>query len=175
MNENMSVPQLLTDISATEISQSNHNSENKPFEYTCFNLNCPQIINEDITELNNVMDSSTSSWTRNKPKLNWNDETLVQEIARWHSCKSDNYLRGCLFSPDGTCLLSIVNMDGVQIFELPIDLYNEEFSMVQRPVTQLTPAVHIKEGIQTAVYDMAWNPIMSSILPETCWLVKLPI
>lgn len=102
---------------------------------------------------------------------NWNicSKTDVFEVARWHSCKQENYLRGCLFSPDGTCLLTAVNLDGVQVFELPLDLYEKENVKDTRPVSKLQPAVHVKEGQQTTVYDMAWYPGMNSHLPDTCW------
>lgn len=103
------------------------------------------------------------------PAWSISDKTDIFEVARWHSCKQENYLRGCSFSPDGTCLLTAVNLDGVQVFELPLDLYEKESVQDTRTVTKLKPAVHVKEGQQSMVYDMAWYPGMNSHLPESCW------
>lgn len=107
--------------------------------------------------------------TSSNPVWNFTEETNIFEVARWHSCKNENYLRGCMFSPDGTCLLTVVNLDGVQVFEIPLDLYEKNGINDTRVVSKLTPAVHVKEGQNTTVYDMAWYPQMNSHLPETCW------
>ncbi|XP_063709854.1 telomerase Cajal body protein 1 homolog [Culicoides brevitarsis] len=102
------------------------------------------------------------------PSLSISETTDIFEVARWHSCQPENYLRGCIFSPDGTCLLTAVNMDGIQVFELPLDLYDEKNVKESRVVSRLKPAVHVKEGPKSTVYDMKWYPLMNSHVPETC-------
>lgn len=80
------------------------------------------------------------------------------------------YLRGCKWSPDGTCCLSVVNNDGVHITELPRDLY-EGSVRTERIIDVLGSVIHVKEcGL---VYDFCWYPGMNSSIPESCWYVLL--
>uniref|UniRef100_A0A182NWI3 WD repeat-containing protein 79 n=1 Tax=Anopheles dirus TaxID=7168 RepID=A0A182NWI3_9DIPT len=90
------------------------------------------------------------------------------EVARcsWDRPVRQNYLQGCRWSPDGTCVLSAVNNDGMHIVELPADLFGKEHVSDARPVDLLTSAVHVPEG--GLVYDYAWYPAMNSTRPETC-------
>uniref|UniRef100_A0AAG5CXY9 WD repeat-containing protein 79 n=1 Tax=Anopheles atroparvus TaxID=41427 RepID=A0AAG5CXY9_ANOAO len=95
------------------------------------------------------------------------------EVARcsWDRAARQNYLQGCRWSPDGTCLLAAVNNDGMHIVELPTDVYGKEEMSEDRPVDILSSAVHVKEG--GLVYDYAWYPGMNSGLPETCcWIAS---
>ena len=97
-------------------------------------------------------------------------EKNVVELARssWRgSTKHQRYLKGCLWSPDGTCLLTTVTGDGMHVFETPRDLYEAETISPARPLDCLQSAVHIKEG--GTVYDYCWFPFMSSNDPATCW------
>ncbi|XP_052869146.1 telomerase Cajal body protein 1 homolog [Anopheles cruzii] len=100
------------------------------------------------------------------------DRTCV-EVARcsWDRPVRQNYLQGCRWSPDGTCVLTAVNNDGMHIVEMPTDLYRAETVSEDRPVDILTSAVHVKEG--GLVYDYAWYPRMNSGYPETCcWIAS---
>ncbi|XP_035899910.1 telomerase Cajal body protein 1 homolog [Anopheles stephensi] len=95
------------------------------------------------------------------------------EVARcsWDRPVRQNYLQGCHWSPDGTCVLTTVNNDGMHIVELPTDLYSNDSVSEDRPVDLLTSAVHVKEG--GLVYDCAWYPAMNSGRPETCcWIAS---
>ncbi|XP_050089438.1 telomerase Cajal body protein 1 homolog isoform X2 [Anopheles aquasalis] len=95
------------------------------------------------------------------------------ELARssWDRPKFKHYLQGCRWSPDGTCVLTVVNDDGMHIVELPNDLYDKEEIGEDRPVDVLTSAVHVKRGAH--VYDYAWYPGMNSLQPETCcWIAS---
>ncbi|XP_050344417.1 telomerase Cajal body protein 1 homolog [Nymphalis io] len=107
------------------------------------------------------------------PKL-FSSKTLLELCnSSWsRSCRAKNniqpYLRGCKWSPDGTCCLTVVNNDGVHITELPKDLY---FGSVhpERTIDVLESVIHVKEA--GLVYDFCWYPGMNSNVPETCcWL-----
>ncbi|XP_075146117.1 telomerase Cajal body protein 1 homolog [Haematobia irritans] len=79
------------------------------------------------------------------------------------------YTKGCLWSPDGTCLLVPVHMDGMHVMELPTDLYTTQELDTKRELSSLNTAVHVKEG--GMVYDYSWYPFMNSTDPATCcWL-----
>ncbi|KAL9924404.1 telomerase Cajal body protein 1 homolog [Glossina fuscipes fuscipes] len=96
------------------------------------------------------------------------------ELGRrlWAStAQEQHYTKGCLWSPDGTCLLLPVNLDGMHILELPQDLYNTKQLDSKRSLSSLPSAIHIKEG--GTVYDCVWYPFMDSSDPATCcWLAS---
>ncbi|KPI92480.1 Telomerase Cajal body protein 1 [Papilio xuthus] len=106
------------------------------------------------------------------PKL-FNSKTLL-ELCYSSSppikSKGDSqpYLRGCKWSPDGTCCLSVVNNDGVHVTELPRDLYSGSVDS-KRKIDVLDPVIHVKES--GLVYDFCWYPGMNSTIPESCcWI-----
>lgn len=138
------------EISSTEI------------EFTPIDEKQPQNFGDEAMEC----DEKTES----QPILEFFIEKNVVELARcsWRgSSKNQRYLKGCLWSPDGTCLLTTVNGDGMQVFEMPRDLYGVDTVSSERPLDCLQSAVHIKEG--GIVYDYCWFPFMNSGDPATCW------
>lgn len=76
-------------------------------------------------------------------------------------------MKGVLWSPDGTCLLLPVHLDGMHVIELPQDLYSCDGVQSNRELSTLESAVHVKEG--GTVYDICWYPYMNSSAAETCW------
>lgn len=98
----------------------------------------------------------------------------ITELSRYSwrgSTKRQRFLKGCLWSPDGTCILTAVNCDGMHVVELPADVYANECIPSDRPLDVLQSAVHINEaGI---VYDYCWYPYMNSTVPASCvWLAS---
>ncbi|XP_058454881.1 telomerase Cajal body protein 1 homolog [Malaya genurostris] len=97
----------------------------------------------------------------------------ICEIGRcsWDKATKQNYVRGCLWSPDGTCVLAAVNNDGMHVFELPSDMYSSQQISTERPVQLLDAPVHVRES--TLVYDYKWYPGMNSSMPETSvWIAS---
>lgn len=78
------------------------------------------------------------------------------------------YLRGCKWSPDGTCCLTVVNNDGMHVTELSRDLYSGNVSS-DRIIDVMDSVIHVKEA--GLIYDFCWYPGMNSEVPESCWLV----
>ncbi|XP_041981182.1 telomerase Cajal body protein 1 homolog isoform X2 [Aricia agestis] len=155
-------------------------------------------IDEHQTELNDNLLSAVNDETINSPQVDHtngntnsqsdvNEEYLPQYIplfadktlvelcnSSWSlsnkkaSGELQPYLRGCKWSPDGTCCLSVVNNDGVHVQELPRDLYTANVSR-ERTIDILDSIIHIKES--GLVYDFCWYPGMNSNVPESCcWL-----
>lgn len=98
-------------------------------------------------------------------------ETAIAEVGRrlWKSdSESQCYLKGCLWSPDGTCVLTAANMDGMHVIEIPQttspDKFDEDFRLSKLPT-----AVHVPEA--GAIYDYVWYPLMNSEDPNSCWFV----
>ncbi|KXJ84061.1 hypothetical protein RP20_CCG020955 [Aedes albopictus] len=97
----------------------------------------------------------------------------AHEIGRcsWDKAAKQNYVRGCLWSPDGSCVLTATNNDGMHVFEFPTDMYEAQEVSPQRPVNLLDSAVHVRET--TLVYDYKWYPGMHSSMPETSvWIAS---
>lgn len=98
----------------------------------------------------------------------------ITELSRyaWRGCsKRQRYLNGCLWSPDGTCILTAVNWDGMHVVDLPADVYENESVSPDRPLDVLQSAVHVKEA--GLVYDYCWYPYMNSAEPASCvWLAS---
>ncbi|XP_016954107.1 telomerase Cajal body protein 1 homolog [Drosophila biarmipes] len=87
------------------------------------------------------------------------------------STGAQHYTKGCYWSPDGTCLLVPVHLDGMHVMEVPTELYSTPTAQNARFLTKLQSAVHVPEG--GIVYDCVWFPHMSSQQPETCfWLAS---
>lgn len=99
---------------------------------------------------------------------NFKDFQLTElAIANWkNDTDSQRYLKGCHFSPDGTCLLASTNLVGMTVFELPLDLYNKDLIDSNRPITSMKPVIHVPTVGN--MYDLAWYPFMNSSYPETC-------
>ncbi|VEN39279.1 unnamed protein product [Callosobruchus maculatus] len=98
-----------------------------------------------------------------------NNSNSALELARsqWPNYDDQHYLKGCKWSPDGTCLLTVVRGAGMHVMELPSDLYTGETILTSRPITGLVPAVSVPEG--GLIYDYCWYPGMNSANPATCW------
>lgn len=101
--------------------------------------------------------------------VNYFDEKSLVELARYSwrgTTRNQRFLKGCLWSPDGTCALTAVNGDGMHVVELPQDLYASETVNDERPLDVLQSAVHVKEA--GVVYDFCWYPFMNSGNPASC-------
>lgn len=95
----------------------------------------------------------------------------ILELAKatYPNSTSQHYTKGTLFSPDGTCLLSVVNSIGMLCYELPTELYGKE-ELEDREIDILKPVIQIKSVGN--IYDFCWYPFMSSYDPATCFWIS---
>nr|CAG4650181.1 EOG090X06W9 [Sida crystallina] len=87
-------------------------------------------------------------------------------IKEFETVKTQGFLKGCKWSPDGTCLLTCADDNVMRLYDLPASFYqyrDKAFDGIDLP--ELTPSLRIKEG--ELVYDFCWHPHMSSWKPET--------
>jgi len=98
----------------------------------------------------------------------YNFESTSVELARaqWPNYTDQHYLRACKWSPDGTCLLTVVRGAGMHVFELPTELFTVDAVMTTRPIDALQPAVSVPES--GLIYDYCWYPGMNSAAAATC-------
>lgn len=118
-----------------------------------------------------TVESAYVPYTATFQYAEYNFENSALELARsqWPNYDDQHYLRGCKWSPDGTCLLTIVRGAGMHVMELPGDMYTGESVMTSRPIVPLQPAVSVPES--GLIYDYCWYPGMNSGNPATCcWL-----
>ncbi|XP_062557963.1 telomerase Cajal body protein 1 homolog [Armigeres subalbatus] len=139
----------------------------------------PQEVTPLVENLNHVEDTPMEERNESKEAV-WNgyeqdyfQSLSAHEIGRcsWDRAAKQNYIRGCLWSPDGSCVLTTANNDGMHVFELPADMYEAQEVSPQRPVNLMESAVHVRET--TLVYDYKWYPGMHSSMPETSvWIAS---
>ncbi|TRY57594.1 hypothetical protein DNTS_032178 [Danionella cerebrum] len=67
---------------------------------------------------------------------------------------AENYLRGCKWAPDGSCIVSNSADNVLRVYNLPPELY----------ILKMT------EG--DTIYDYCWFPKMSSTNPDTCFIAS---
>ncbi|XP_072395877.1 telomerase Cajal body protein 1 homolog [Diabrotica undecimpunctata] len=122
-------------------------------------------MTETVYESSAVPYASTFQYA----EYNFKNSALELARAQWPNYDDQHYLRGCKWSPDGTCLLTIVRGAGMHVMELPNDLYTGETVGSCRPIVPLIPAVSVPEA--GLIYDYCWYPGMNSSNPATCcWL-----
>ncbi|XP_074598889.1 telomerase Cajal body protein 1 homolog [Brevipalpus obovatus] len=97
------------------------------------------------------------------------DATLVKNAVKVFvsSVVKDNFLKGCKWSPDGSCLLTNSEDKVLRVFNLP----NEFYSQPLEPCLQeeMNPTLSMKES--ELIYDYCWYPKMTSLEPTTCFFL----
>lgn len=79
-----------------------------------------------------------------------------------------SFLKGCKWSPDGSCLLTASDDNNLTLFNLPDELCHS--SADAGPAIELAPALTIREG--ETIYDYDWYPFMSSLDCASCCIVS---
>lgn len=136
-----------------------------------------QII-EEVTEQNDLPNDGLEVLEIEKtviseevyyPEYSQNETwTLICTAKKeFENSVKEGFMKGCKWSPDGTCLLTCSDDDTLRFFDLPADLYLSHKTTYQGcSTTEWTPSLKIKEG--EIVYDYCWFPLMSSWNAETC-------
>ncbi|KAJ8310870.1 hypothetical protein KUTeg_012735 [Tegillarca granosa] len=136
---------------------------------------CQQVLDDSGFDLSNKEQSDTLQEERNQSEpcrsKSIKDMDVIHNpvFVTWSSSEfqtpaNDNYLRGCKWSPDGTCLLTNSNDNKLRLFDLPAQLYEEKL----QDIPEMTSVLQIKEC--DTIYDYCWYPQMTSKDPETSCL-----
>jgi len=102
--------------------------------------------------------------------VNYNFSEVPQQVTgAWQDfdASASNFLKGCKWSPDGTCLLTNSDDNILRIFNLPVELYS---GVAVQGLTEMVSALKMHEG--ETIYDYCWYPFMSSLDPDTCCLLS---
>ncbi|XP_051632703.1 telomerase Cajal body protein 1, partial [Manacus candei] len=80
--------------------------------------------------------------------------------------RPQNFLRGCKWAPDGSCVLTCSDDNTLRVFDLPFP----PGPPPGVPLPDLVPALRVPEG--DTIYDFSWYPLMDSTHPPSCLLVS---
>ncbi|XP_068128185.1 telomerase Cajal body protein 1 [Hyperolius riggenbachi] len=77
-----------------------------------------------------------------------------------------NFLKGCKWAPDGSCILTNSDDNILRIYNLSPEIYSGEWDLLQ----EMAPVLRMAEG--DTIYDYCWYPPMTSSDPETCFIAS---
>ncbi|XP_035888972.1 telomerase Cajal body protein 1 isoform X4 [Phyllostomus discolor] len=83
------------------------------------------------------------------------------------STQPENFLKGCKWAPDGSCILTNSADNILRIYNLPPELYNEG---EQLEYAEMVPVLRMVEG--DTIYDYCWYSLMSSSQPDTSYVAS---
>uniref|UniRef100_A0A1A8R2N7 Telomerase Cajal body protein 1 n=1 Tax=Nothobranchius rachovii TaxID=451742 RepID=A0A1A8R2N7_9TELE len=78
----------------------------------------------------------------------------------------ENYLKGCKWAPDGSCILTNSADNVLRVYNLPPEIYSYSWDLLP----EMSPVLRMAEG--DTIYDYCWYPKMSSLEPDTCFLAS---
>ncbi|XP_077598803.1 telomerase Cajal body protein 1 [Stigmatopora nigra] len=78
----------------------------------------------------------------------------------------ENYLKGCKWAPDGSCILSNSADNVLRVYNLPPEVYTYDWEGLQ----EMSPVLKMAEG--DTIYDYCWYPNMNSLDPNSCFLAS---
>ena len=157
MNTSKNVQQII-------ISRNNKNdNENEPIE-GCTEM---QNTNESPKE-SNVSTNIPISVSTNSVQDSINKDNQKRLIAKYNLSKEkqNNYGRGCMFSPDGLCILSYSEDNKIRLFEPPQETSSDQKFDTDEQDPSWDAVVTIP--ISGPIYDVNWYPLTDSSDPDTC-------
>lgn len=83
------------------------------------------------------------------------------------STQPENFLKGCKWAPDGSCILTNSADNILRIYNLPPELYSEG---EQLEYAEMVPVLRMVEG--DTIYDYCWYSLMSSTQPDTSYVAS---
>ncbi|VDP90198.1 unnamed protein product [Echinostoma caproni] len=126
---------------------------------------CASLHDEVTDVVADAVPLTRVDWLHSSPKLLAYAEKDYQLRPPTHS--SDNYLRGCMWSPDGSCILTNSRDNVLRLFNLPNSLFAENSTNGTTVSEEMTAVLTMRDC--ELIYDYAWYPAMRSSDPATCW------
>ncbi|KAM7377523.1 hypothetical protein PAMA_014026 [Pampus argenteus] len=78
----------------------------------------------------------------------------------------ENYLKGCKWAPDGSCILTNSADNVLRVYNVPPEIYSYNWDLL----SEMSPVLRMAEG--DTIYDYCWYPKMNSLDPDTCFLAS---
>uniref|UniRef100_A0A8C4S4A9 Telomerase Cajal body protein 1 n=1 Tax=Erpetoichthys calabaricus TaxID=27687 RepID=A0A8C4S4A9_ERPCA len=83
-----------------------------------------------------------------------------------YSGTTENFLKGCKWAPDGSCILTNSADNVLRLYNLPPEMYSQDWE----GLPEINAVLRMTEG--DTIYDYCWYPIMTSLDPETCFIAS---
>ncbi|XP_053574288.1 telomerase Cajal body protein 1 [Bombina bombina] len=83
-----------------------------------------------------------------------------------YSGTSENFLKGCKWAPDGSCIMTNSDDNILRIYNLPPELYTDNWDILE----EMKPVLRMTEG--ETIYDYCWYPLMNSSDSTTCFVAS---
>ncbi|KAF7660082.1 hypothetical protein LDENG_00288680 [Lucifuga dentata] len=83
-----------------------------------------------------------------------------------YSSFPENYLKGCKWAPDGSCILTNSADNVLRVYNLPPEIYSYNWDLLP----EMSPVLRMAEG--DTIYDYCWYPKMNSLDPNSCFLAS---
>jgi telomerase Cajal body protein 1 len=141
-----------------EINNETGHSESEESSNEIYDQQCN--VEDDFSKLATIDEEQ-----KNEPKFK-----LLSKAEDEYSNNSEvesmytNYLKGCKWSPDGSCILTNSDDSILRIY----DLTNEMIGDNETTVPDLKPSLRMTPS--EIIYDYAWYPFMESANPTTACL-----
>ncbi|KAL0970222.1 hypothetical protein UPYG_G00238940 [Umbra pygmaea] len=94
-----------------------------------------------------------------------NPQMLTGSWAEY-STHPENYLKGCKWAPDGSCILTNSADNVLRVYNLPPEIYSYQWDLL----SEMSPVLKMTEG--DTIYDYCWYPKMSSLEPDSCFIAS---
>ncbi|RZF41091.1 hypothetical protein LSTR_LSTR002723 [Laodelphax striatellus] len=105
-----------------------------------------------------------------KPLAEYKFENIVLVTGDYESYKfqhnNERYLKGCKWSPDGSCLLTSCVDNKLRIYDTPKEFFDAKSWSSDSKLPDLNTSLKVEEG--GLVYDFDWFPLMNSWDPISC-------
>lgn len=144
---------------------ADHNLHQNKDDVGSRTANCGDKSNDHELERDTESEDNYSGEVRYS-LAHYNFSEVPQQVTgAWQDfdTSSSNFLKGCKWSPDGSCLLTNSDDNILRIFNLPVELYS---GVAVQGLTEMVSALKMHEG--ETIYDYCWYPFMSSLDPDTC-------
>ncbi|XP_071964973.1 telomerase Cajal body protein 1-like [Antedon mediterranea] len=111
-------------------------------------------------------DTQTMDTSLYKPDWTKEPYTLINTKSEFLT-KKENFLKGCKWAPDGSCILTNSDDNTLRLFNLPPELWEENRD---GDLPEWESVLKMPEG--ELIYDYCWYPTMSSMDPSSACLVS---
>ncbi|XP_066220880.1 telomerase Cajal body protein 1 [Saccopteryx leptura] len=118
---------------------------------------------EGVSEEPAPEDEGTTTWNYSFCQL---PQFLTGSWSEF-STQPENFLKGCKWAPDGSCILTNSADNILRIYNLPQELYSER---EQLEYAEMVPVLRMVEG--DTIYDYCWYSLMSSTQPDTSYVAS---
>lgn len=78
----------------------------------------------------------------------------------------ENYLKGCKWAPDGSCILTNSADNVLRVYNIPPEVYSYNWELLP----EMSPVLRMAEG--DTIYDYCWYPKVNSLDADTCFLAS---